>query len=1374
MNSFLQRLSRPLTLVCFCLVAFVIAQASPSENQILIGLDHNTRKEAASAAAGIGAISGVDKQSGMFILRLNDTVGMDKAIATLKKKSGVRFAMPLSARTVDKQSYKSVDWHVRYLDAVDGLKGDDDNDEDAHRDPHKVVIPHDSGDFYDALRWYLQRRVAVGTDTVDFQALRNAKKHVAQMPTGRIGGFGSAGFMGPAVITGSGWSYLGPNNLTSPYNIFYGTPPLSGRVSCVAYDPTNADVMYAGSGGGGLWKSTNGGLNWTCISDVTPWVYAAVDTIAIDPKNHNTLYVGTGDFDGFFDGYNQGIMKSTDGGTTWTNLATNVPGIYDLAVSHIVIDPSNDQIVTCTTGRGSYGGPNEGAGNIWRSTDGGSTWTSASLTSTDYCALDISIPNSGGNVTYWALGSATVQGGPGLVYNSTNHGATWNAVTPPDQSTETQWALACSKVSATTLYVLATAGFNSTTGTGTGVIYKSTNSGATWTNVTNNMPGPANTEDNWSQDTYDYFLGTYKASQASGGEVVFCGLITLCYSTNGGTTWVDYGNTYQSNPNATALMHNDQHVFAVSPSDTTQVLVGNDGGLFRLGFKWDVGTPSVSLTSLNADLGISQIYEIGPHPTNPNYLLSGTQDNSSPSAFGAYTNWTNFEAGDGGYCGWDIPYSMFYTTSDDGNVFLYNLQGDLLSQPGVGYSDAGFVAPTAITADGKTMYLGASGMMSADMTSDNPTFSNEGPALNSGNGNYVNAIGLAPSDVSRIYTGATDGEVWMSANASSTWTEIDEGLMPGGVIDAVNVNPLNENDVLVGFANTGIPHLYRSTNANASAPTWTSVGGSSTNGLPDVPLDAIVRDPYNPTLVWYVATDVGIFMTQNGGGAWSNVTLNLPPTQDFDMHYANGYLYVGTFGRGAWRIAVTPPLAGLTLSSPSVTAGSSLTGTVTLPAAAAGTTVSVSLSSSNAAAKVPASASIASGALSGTFTVSTAAVSAATSVTISAVSGGVTKTAVLTVKPGDPVSALSLSAAYVEGGRPVTATVSLTSSPASDMDVAVTSSNAAASVQTPLLFSPGVSTRQLSVSTSSVSTSTTVTISAVGGGATKTATLIVNPACPLASISAESNTVSAGAVAKLAVSLVRAAPAGGIVVSFSSNNTVAAVPATLTFAAGVESQAVSVPTYSVTSAETATITASAEGVAKTASITIKPVSFNLTIDPASVMGGKSSDGIVRLNSSPSSAVTASLTSSSSLVTVPASVTFAKGVTAVSFPITTKGVAVTTSVTVTVKINGLALPAILTLTPPPISTFTLSPASVVGGKASDGIVRLVADAVSPGDVVTISSSSASVAVPASVTVPAGTYAVSFPITTKAVTATAKVTITVSFAGSSVSETLTLTP
>lgn len=1371
MNSLFERFSRPITIFCFCLVAFVIAQASPPESRVLIGLAHNTREEAEKAAIDIGAVTGIDKQSGMFILRLKDSMGVDKAIASLKKEKGIRFAMPFSAKTVDKRSYRSVDWHVRYLDAADELRDDDKN---ARPKPHEPVVTHDSGDFYNAFRWYLQRRVAIGTDVVDFQALKNAKKHVAQMPTGRIGGFGPSGFMGPAVITGGSWSYLGPNNLTVPYQLFFGIPPISGRISCVAYDPTNADVIYAGSGGGGLWKSANGGLSWTCVSDTATWIYGAVDAIAIDPKNHNTLYVGTGDFDGFFDGYNQGILKSTDGGATWTNLATNVPGIYDLAVSHIVIDPTNDQIITCTTGRGGYGGPNEGEGGIWRSTDGGTTWAKASVTATDYCALDISIPNSDGNVTYWALGSATTQSGPGLMYNSTNHGATWNPVAPPDQSTETQWTLACSKVSATTLYVLATAGYDSNTATGSGVIYKTTNSGATWSNVTNNMPGPANNEDNWSQGTYDYFLGTYKAPQASDGEVVFCGLITLCYSTNGGTTWVDYGNTYQSNANEPAIMHNDQHVFAVSPTDGTQVLVGNDGGLFRLGFSWDVGTPRVSLTSLNANLGISQIYELGPHPTNPNYLLSGTQDNSSPSAFGGYTNWTNFNAGDGGFCGWDIPYGLFYTTADGGNVFLYNLQGDFISQPGLGYNDAGFVAPTAITADGKTMYLGASGMMSADMTSDTPTFSAEGPALNSGNGNYITFIGLAPSDVSRIYTGATDGEVWMSANASSTWTEIDGGVMPPGVVAAVNVNPLNENDVLVGFANTGIPHLYRTTNANAATPTWTSVGGSSTNGLPDEPLDAIVRDPYNPTLVWYVATDVGVFMTQNGGGSWTNVTSNLPPTQVFDLRYANGYLYAGTFGRGAWRIAVAPPLAGLTLNASTVTAGGSVTGTVSLPAPAAGTTVTVALSSSNAAATTPASVSVASGTQSATFTVTSHPVSATTTVTISANSGGVTKTAELNVKPGDPVSGLTLSSGFVEGGHAVTATVSLTSSPGGDVDVALSSNDAAAKVQTPLLFTPGVTTRQLSVSTSTVSTSTSVTISATEGGATKTATLIVNPPCPLASISADSSSVSAGAVAKFAVGLLRAAPYGGIVVSLTSNSACVVPPASVTFAAGVESQAVSVPTYSVSSAQTVTLTASAEGVSKSATLMVKPVSFNLTLSPVSVMGGKNSDGVVRLSSSPGSTVTASISCASSLVGVPASVTFAKGVTAASFPITTKGVAVDTPVVVTVTINGLALPAVLTLTPPPISTFTLSPASVVGGKPSDGIVRLVADAVSPGDVVSISCSSAEVVVPSSVTVPAGTYAVSFPITTKTVTTTTQVTITVSFAGSSVSEVLTLTP
>src|SRR5262249_52409923 len=153
------------------------------------------------------------------------------------------------------------------------------------------------------------------------------------------------------------WEFIGPQNLPVPNRIYNGDSPIIGRVNAMAFDPVTSGTFYLASATGGVWKTTDSGTTWKPLSD--NWPSLQTSSLAIDPQNHNTIYVGTGDFDGS-SGYSFGIMKTTDGGATWTNQGKTK--FSYLAVSAIVVDPENSSIVTVTTGRGrNYWG------YIWRS-----------------------------------------------------------------------------------------------------------------------------------------------------------------------------------------------------------------------------------------------------------------------------------------------------------------------------------------------------------------------------------------------------------------------------------------------------------------------------------------------------------------------------------------------------------------------------------------------------------------------------------------------------------------------------------------------------------------------------------------------------------------------------------------------------------------------------------------------------------------------------------------------------------------------------------------------------------------------------------------------------------------------------------------------
>jgi hypothetical protein len=474
-----------------------------------------------------------------------------------------------------------------------------------------------------------------------------------------------------------------------------------------------------------------------------------------------------------------------------------------------------------------------------------------------------------------------------------------------------------------------------------------------------------------------------------------------------------------------------------------------------------------------------------------------------------------------------------------------------------------------------------------------------------------------------------------------------------------------------------------------------------------------------------------------------------------------------------------PSISAVSLSPAVVTAGSSVTGTVTLAGAAPSGGAVVTLSSSDSSVTLPSTLTVSPGATSATFTITTGGVPSQTSVTISGTYNG-TLSAILTVNPV-LISSVSLSPVTVIGGASSTGTVTL-NAPAFGSGAVITlssSNTSAAGVPTSVTVAPGTTTATFSVTTNGVATSTAVTISATYNGA-QNATLTVNPVNPaaLSSVALSPSNPIGGATSTGTVTLTGAAPPSGIVVALTSNNiTVATVPANVTVAAGATTATFTISTTPVAANTTASISATYNSVTKSANLTVRAVTpSSLALSPTNPIGGVTSAATVTLSgAAPSGGAVVTLTSSNTAIaTVPASLTISAGATTATFTVSTIAVAANTTSTISAALNGTTKSATLTVRAPTPSTLILNPTSVIGGSSSTATVTLTGVAPTGGAVVTLSTNNTGVAtVPANVAVQEGTTTATFAVASVPVAANTNVSISAVLNGTTKSATLTVT-
>lgn len=993
--------------------------AVPRRVDVYLKPHRQTADVAAQLAAGVGRVASF--HGNRFVLEVSPQADWEQVVERLRVRQSVARAEPVAPKIPDSirklgsvsRMRAVVNEYKRAYTVYREMAGEEEEEEEEPAEGEdKLEADEIPGlDFLEAYLEWAELR-AYPNDVVDLTPYQQViEQRWSQMDSNMTS---QAPQQQNAPLPN--WQFLGPTNLNIPYQIYYGQRAINGRVNAIAYDPFVDSTLYLGGAQGGVWKSVDRGQNWIPLTD--GWPRLGVSAIEVDPTNSNVIYVGTGDFNGFDVG-GLGVMRSYDAGLTWTRLGADV--FNEAAISDIEVDPANPNRVVATAGK-------TGSGGLYFSFDGGANWTTVQSGS-DWCGLSLgafgSTASGGAGRNLYAVRAGAA--GSTQLWRSTNHGISWAQLNiTVAAGTNNTIDVAASKHDPNTVYVLLG---------GTQQIAKSTDGGATWTDISPGFPGGYN----WSQSWYDYHIDTSSRPDGGGREdVVYVGLIDIVQSWDGGASWRSFGGAnFQPTYSGSAITHNDQHSFAVNPNNPNEVMVGNDGGIYLCTVNPNTGAASYS-TNLNKYLGISQFYRITTHPSNPDYVLGGTQDNASPHSFGDLANWENPGAGDGAGCAINpfnpsFQYHSWQNNSIARTTTAFQSNNSTITPNWSGHS-VPFIGKLLLDPNnGRYLYANTQYLNRWDENTDSWSLRLGNQVL----GSRVNAMEVARGDSNRLYTGSTNAQVWMSSNFGANWTRIDRvgqgGGLPNRTIMAISADPNNKNDVLVGVSGTGSGHLWRCFDVTAATPMWVNVSGSGMTGLPDLTLSDVVRHPDQPSTHWYAATDVGVYVTTDAGATWTDITRprGLPNVEVSDIEFMTDpvtkdhHLIAGTFGRGIWRLTFpAAKLSGLTLNPNPVHIGSDVTGTVTIdmPAPAAG--VTVNLSSDNAQAVVPATVLVPAGQTSANFTITTNGDYSANA-KITATANGSTSESDLVLYGVSKLESISFSPNLIYSGETTTGTVTL-------------------------------------------------------------------------------------------------------------------------------------------------------------------------------------------------------------------------------------------------------------------------------------------------------------------------------------------------------------
>ena len=669
----------------------------------------------------------------------------------------------------------------------------------------------------------------------------------------------------------SEWQGLGPKNI-------------GGRTLCLAFHPENPEIIYAGSSSGGLWKSETGGEGanaWSYIP--TGFPVLGVASIAIDPGNPEVLYIGTGEVynytaaqpgvvNRFTRGtYGIGILKSTDGGLSWTHSLDwslqELTGVADL-----LINPQNSKTVYAATTEGLY-----------RTYDGGLSWENIHPKS---MAVDIDMHVTDTSLIWVSHGN--LQSPDRGVFRSENGGQTFELLSngiPTDFTGKTM--LAPCPSAPNRIYASV-----SDSGNGLG-LYVSDDKGDSW-HLVNASDVPK------YQGWYSHDLAVKPTNP---NFLVYCG-IDAYITSNGGTSlnqtsyWYSWylGLTQPGEPEGPPeYVHADIHAVYYHPLKTNTVFLATDGGIFvsgNGGYSWEARNGGYQTQQFYANFANSASDSL--------FAMGGMQDNATAIYLGQDA-WWRVLGGDGMSAAihpendsilfGSIQYLNIRRSIDKGLSF----QSTLPSQ--VGLEEKAFNGPFELApSDPDILYAGAQRLYRSDNLGGSWYPTSAEPVDGD---NMILTIAVGPTDPDLVYLSTASQEggpasVKKSEDGGQTW-ETMFGL-PDRIAMDIDIHPENANVVYIAFSGFGTSHLYLTADGGQI---WIPIGGD----LPDVPVNSLLIDPLYPSHL-YLGNDLGVFASTNGGASWAFYSEALPEAvlaMDLSISPSNRKLRLATHGNGVYE-----------------------------------------------------------------------------------------------------------------------------------------------------------------------------------------------------------------------------------------------------------------------------------------------------------------------------------------------------------------------------------------------------------------------------------------------------------------------------------------
>ena len=670
---------------------------------------------------------------------------------------------------------------------------------------------------------------------------------------------------------------------------FGGPTNIGGRITDIEFNPIDPNIVYAGAATGGVFKSTDMGYNWTPIFD--DQANMNIGDIGIDPNNPDIIYVGTGEANG---GHNNltggGIYKSIDAGASWEFIGLE----NTVTIGRVVVDPSNSDRVFVAA-QGSYFEPNPERG-VFRSDDGGSTWTNVLFVSDTTGAIDLIIDPSDPSRIMAAMwervrrpGGSHLYGPSSGIYKSLDGGDNWAHIEPssglPNSQNEDvgRIGLALCNAQPDVVYTLYT------NGSYYSGLYKSTDFGLNWTDADPNNQVSEGTA------SFSWYFGQVRVHPTD-PNTVFALDVAYMRSTNGGISW-PYIYGYNGGPSD---FHVDQHALAFNPNNPDYIISGNDGGM-NISFDGGIGFTKV------ADLPISQFYEIGLDRNNPQKLYGGTQDNGTlRTNDGSVDDWERIYGGDGFYVIVDYTNpDIIYAESQNGNLGKSTNGGSSFNWALTGISEGepkNWSTPVIMDpVNPNILYYGTNHVYRT--TNGANSWTSISPDLTEGmtgtRAGTVSTISVSPQNTNIIWAGTSDSHIWVSTNNGEDWDDVSDDL-PHRWVSRIIADPLDENTAYATF--TGLkwadpePHVFRTTDAGES---WEDISSN----LPDAPVNAFVVDHIDNNYL-FVGSDLGAYYSSNLGESWEYLDANLPMVSVYDMkiHQVDHYLAVGTHARSIYRL----------------------------------------------------------------------------------------------------------------------------------------------------------------------------------------------------------------------------------------------------------------------------------------------------------------------------------------------------------------------------------------------------------------------------------------------------------------------------------------